>query len=194
MSLSGGDETVLGGKWMFGNRVHHMLDNDYTPYYALDIFVKIWVLFLMNARHENFHFIFLQLLTRNLYQDLLLVGLGNIIRTIEISVDKLAMRSLDEREQEISQEAEMADEGNPGKGGYVVGAFNVYNLEGVEALVVAAEEEKSPAILQIHFSSLKQGGAPLITGCIAAAEQSNVPIKVLFSQGIQAMEMMIASL
>ncbi|KAL5701382.1 hypothetical protein ACHQM5_026727 [Ranunculus cassubicifolius] len=29
-----------GMSWMFGNRVPHMLDNDTTPYSALDIFVK----------------------------------------------------------------------------------------------------------------------------------------------------------
>lgn len=38
-------------------------------------------------------------------------------------------------------------------GGYAVGAFNVYNLEGVEAVVSAAEEEKSPAILQVRMRS-----------------------------------------
>lgn len=39
---------------------------------------------------------------------------------------------------------------NAEKGGYAVGAFNVYNLEGVEAVVSAAEEEQSPAILQVR--------------------------------------------
>ncbi|KQK18686.1 hypothetical protein BRADI_1g44060v3 [Brachypodium distachyon] len=29
-----------GYSWMFGNRVPHMLDNDYSPYSAVDIFVK----------------------------------------------------------------------------------------------------------------------------------------------------------
>jgi|APAra0007618328_1042625.scaffolds.fasta_scaffold15153_4 fructose/tagatose bisphosphate aldolase len=38
---------------------------------------------------------------------------------------------------------------NAEKGGYAVGAFNVYNLEGIEAVVAAAEEENSPAILQV---------------------------------------------
>ncbi|KAL0441958.1 UNVERIFIED_CONTAM: D-tagatose-1,6-bisphosphate aldolase subunit GatY [Sesamum radiatum] len=50
----------------------------------------------------------------------------------------------------------------PENGGYAVGAFNVYNLEGVEAVVAAAEEQDSPAILQVpitvHFDhgSVKQ--------------------------------------
>ncbi|KAJ6373820.1 hypothetical protein OIU78_029496, partial [Salix suchowensis] len=37
---------------------------------------------------------------------------------------------------------------NAERGGYAVGAFNVYNMEGAEAVVAAAEEENSPAILQ----------------------------------------------
>jgi 3-hydroxyisobutyrate dehydrogenase-like beta-hydroxyacid dehydrogenase len=32
--------TAAGNSWMFENRVPHMLDNDLTPYSALDTFVK----------------------------------------------------------------------------------------------------------------------------------------------------------
>jgi hypothetical protein len=84
---------------------------------------------------------------------------------------------------------------NAEKGGYAIGAFNVYNLEGVEAVVAAAEAENSPAILQIHPSALKQGGVPLVASCIAAAEQSSVPITVHYDHGtsksdlLQALEM-----
>ncbi|KAL2529378.1 putative GTPase HflX [Forsythia ovata] len=38
---------------------------------------------------------------------------------------------------------------NAKRGGYAIGAFNVYNSVGIEALVAAAEEEQSPAILQV---------------------------------------------
>ncbi|KAL6839619.1 hypothetical protein ACP4OV_030558 [Aristida adscensionis] len=72
---------------------------------------------------------------------------------------------------------------NAEKGGYAVGAFNVYNLEGIEAVVAAAEAEKSPAILQVHPSAMKQGGVPLVACCIAAAEQSSVPISVHYDHG-----------
>ncbi|KAJ6687742.1 ALDOLASE-RELATED [Salix koriyanagi] len=41
---------------------------------------------------------------------------------------------------------------NAERGGYAVGAFNVYNMEGAEAVVAAAEEENSPAILQIPIT------------------------------------------
>ncbi|XP_057459422.1 uncharacterized protein LOC130750039 isoform X3 [Actinidia eriantha] len=79
---------------------------------------------------------------------------------------------------------------NAENGGYAVGAFNVYNLEGVEAVVAAAEEEQSPAILQIHPSALKQGGIPLVACCISAAEQASVPITVHFDHGNSKQELM----
>ena len=41
---------------------------------------------------------------------------------------------------------------NAEKGGYAVGAFNVYNLEGAASVVAAAEEERSPAILQVRIA------------------------------------------
>ncbi|CAB4281406.1 unnamed protein product [Prunus armeniaca] len=81
---------------------------------------------------------------------------------------------------------------NAEKGGYAVGAFNVYNLEGVEAVVAAAEEEQSPAILQIHPGALKQGGIPLVACCISAAEQASVPITVHFDHGTSKQDLVEA--
>lgn len=63
-------------------------------------------------------------------------------------------------------------------GGYAIGAFNVYNLEGVQAVVRAAEAEGSPAMLQLHPASLKQGGQPLVALCLAAAREARVPVAV----------------
>jgi tagatose 1,6-diphosphate aldolase GatY/KbaY len=63
-------------------------------------------------------------------------------------------------------------------GGYAVGAFNVYNLEGARAVVAAAEAEHSPAMLQILPSALKHGGTPLVALCLAAARQASVPMAV----------------
>ena len=51
-------------------------------------------------------------------------------------------------------------------GGYALGAFNVYNLEGVRAVVGAAEELHSPAILQIHPAALRHGGTALVALCL----------------------------
>ncbi|MBF2050869.1 MAG: class II fructose-bisphosphate aldolase [Leptolyngbya sp. IPPAS B-1204] len=61
---------------------------------------------------------------------------------------------------------------------YAIGAFNIYNLEGVRAVVSAAEAVQSPAMLQIHPSSLKYGGSPLVSLCLEAARSATVPISV----------------
>src|SRR5689334_19710169 len=62
--------------------------------------------------------------------------------------------------------------------GYAIGAFNVYNLEGVLAVVGAAEAERGPAMLQVHPASLKAGGAALLGACLSAARASAAPIAV----------------
>ncbi|MDJ0783577.1 MAG: class II fructose-bisphosphate aldolase [Desulfosarcinaceae bacterium] len=64
------------------------------------------------------------------------------------------------------------------KAGYAVGAFNVYSLEGVRAVVTAAEAAKSPAILQILPRALELGGTALIVLCRAAAQAATVPMAV----------------
>lgn len=63
-------------------------------------------------------------------------------------------------------------------GGYALGAFNIYNLEGVRAVVAAAEAEVSPAILQIHPAALAHGGPGLVALCLRAAEEAAVPVGV----------------
>lgn len=63
-------------------------------------------------------------------------------------------------------------------GGYAVGAFNVYNLEGAQAVVAAAEGARSPAILQVHPGALRGGGAVLVHLCLAAARGAAVPVAV----------------
>ncbi|MEG4166326.1 MULTISPECIES: class II fructose-bisphosphate aldolase [unclassified Microcoleus] len=64
------------------------------------------------------------------------------------------------------------------RNGYAIGAFNVYNLEGVKAVINAAEALHSPAILQIHPSALQYGQSPLVALCIKAAGKSLMPIAV----------------
>ncbi|KAB2041320.1 hypothetical protein ES319_D02G140000v1 [Gossypium barbadense] len=79
---------------------------------------------------------------------------------------------------------------NAEKGGYAVGAFNVYNMEGVKAVVSAAEQERSPAILQVHPGAFKQGGVTLVACCISAAEEASVPITVHFDHGTSKQELL----
>ncbi|MCO5612204.1 hypothetical protein L7F22_066466 [Adiantum nelumboides] len=78
------------------------------------------------------------------------------------------------------------------KGNYAVGAFNVYNLEAILAVVAAAESELSSAILQIHPSALCHGKGALVAACISAAKASKVPIAVHLDHGVDEQEIMAA--
>jgi len=59
-----------------------------------------------------------------------------------------------------------------------VGAFNVYNFEGVKAVVEGAEQEGVPVIIQIHPASLERGSKPLISMALEAARLSTVSISI----------------
>jgi tagatose 1,6-diphosphate aldolase GatY/KbaY len=61
---------------------------------------------------------------------------------------------------------------------YAVGGFNVYNLEGIKAVISAAEAEQSPVILQIHPSAFHFQRSPLLAACLEAARSSEVPVLV----------------
>lgn len=70
------------------------------------------------------------------------------------------------------------------KNGYAIGAFNVQNLESLSAVVQAAEEEKSPVILQITPSVIKYAGLEYITNLAkTAAQNSSVPIAIHLDHG-----------
>ena len=69
------------------------------------------------------------------------------------------------------------------EGRYAVGAFNVYNLEGVRAVVAAAEEQRSPAMLQLHPAALRHGGPPFVAMCLEAARQSSAAVGVHLDHG-----------
>lgn len=64
------------------------------------------------------------------------------------------------------------------RGGYAVGAFNIYNLEGALAVIQTAEELKSPVILQILPSGLSIGGKALVSLCLELASGASVPVSV----------------
>jgi fructose-bisphosphate aldolase class II len=70
------------------------------------------------------------------------------------------------------------------KNGYAVGAFNVQNLESMQAVAEAAAEEKSPVILQITPSVIKYAGLPYISGLVkTAAQLSPVPLTMHLDHG-----------
>lgn len=75
---------------------------------------------------------------------------------------------------------------------YAIGAFNVYNLEGVRAVVEAAEKLNSPAILQLHPSAIKYGKSPLVALCLEAARKASVPISVHLDHSMLAKDIQAA--
>jgi fructose-bisphosphate aldolase class II len=68
--------------------------------------------------------------------------------------------------------------------GYAVGAFNVNNMEAVQAIMEAAEETKSPVIIQASQGGLKYAGVEYIAGmCKIAAEKASVPVAIHLDHG-----------
>lgn len=67
---------------------------------------------------------------------------------------------------------------------YAVGAFNVNNMEGIQAIIGAAEELKSPVILQASQGGLKYAGVEYIAGLgKLAASQAKVPVALHLDHG-----------
>lgn len=77
------------------------------------------------------------------------------------------------------------------KNGYAVGAFNVNNMEIVQAIIEAAEETQSPVILQASQGGLKYAGVEYIAelGKIAARNAS-VPVAIHLDHGTDFAQVM----
>jgi len=68
-------------------------------------------------------------------------------------------------------------------GGYGVGAFNTSNLEITQAIVAAAEAERSPVLLALSEGSLSYGKEELVSLVLDMAEQASVPVAVHLDHG-----------
>jgi fructose-bisphosphate aldolase class II len=69
-------------------------------------------------------------------------------------------------------------------GGYAVGAFNFNNLEGLQAIVLAAGEARSPVIVQTSEGAIQYAGlASLAALARAAAEEASVPLVLHLDHG-----------
>ncbi len=67
---------------------------------------------------------------------------------------------------------------------YAVGAFNIENLEFVMAVLAAAEETKSPVIMQTTPGTVKTAGLDYFYGMVkAAAERASVPVALHLDHG-----------
>lgn len=68
--------------------------------------------------------------------------------------------------------------------GWSVGAFNVHNLEDVQAVVNAANKLRSPVIVMVSESALNYAGAKYIANIVrTAAEQNDIPIALQLDHG-----------
>ncbi|MCL6522198.1 MAG: class II fructose-1,6-bisphosphate aldolase [Firmicutes bacterium] len=69
-------------------------------------------------------------------------------------------------------------------GGYAVGAFNCNNLEILQAILAAAEAERSPVIVQTSQGALQYAGLRLLAAMIrTAAEEATVPVALHLDHG-----------
>ncbi len=70
------------------------------------------------------------------------------------------------------------------KGSYAVGAFNINNLEILQAIVSAAEAERSPAIIAVSEGALQYAGMPYLISMVqTAATQTSVPLSLHLDHG-----------
>ena len=70
------------------------------------------------------------------------------------------------------------------KEGFAIGAFNVNNMEIIQAIVDAAKEENSPVILQASSSAIKYARPIYLKKMVeAAVEETNIPIALHLDHG-----------
>jgi len=67
---------------------------------------------------------------------------------------------------------------------YAIGAFNINNMEFIQAITDAAEEAKSPVILQVSSSAIKYARLPYLMKMVeAAVETTTIPIAIHLDHG-----------
>ena len=68
--------------------------------------------------------------------------------------------------------------------GYAVGAFNINNMEILQAIVETATEEKSPIIVSASPSAIKYAGLEYVTAMVkAAAKKTPIPMTLHLDHG-----------
>ena len=67
---------------------------------------------------------------------------------------------------------------------YAVGAFNANNMEIIQAIIEASEEEKSPVIIQASQGAIKYAGLDMIVAIVKTlAEKASIPIALHLDHG-----------
>ena len=67
---------------------------------------------------------------------------------------------------------------------FAIGAFNINNMEFIQAITDAANEAKSPVILQVSSSAIKYARLPYLKKMVeAAVETTDIPIALHLDHG-----------
>jgi len=70
------------------------------------------------------------------------------------------------------------------KGRYGIGAFNANNMEIIQAIIEAAEEERAPVILQASQGAIKYAGLDMIVAIVKVmAEKAKIPVALHLDHG-----------
>jgi fructose-bisphosphate aldolase class II len=70
------------------------------------------------------------------------------------------------------------------EGHFAVGAFNANNMEQIQGIIDAAEEEKAPVILQVSQGAIRYAGLGFATAMVrTAAEEASVPVVLHLDHG-----------
>jgi fructose-bisphosphate aldolase class II len=82
----------------------------------------------------------------------------------------------------LTTNQELLDQAKRGR--YAVGAFNINNLEILQAIVSAGEAEKSPVIIAVSEGAIKYAGMPyLVSMARIASEQTPIPLSLHLDHG-----------
>lgn len=68
-------------------------------------------------------------------------------------------------------------------GGYGVGAFNTSNMEVTQAILAAAEAERSPVLVSLSEGAISYGGEDLVKMTLRMADEASVPVAVHLDHG-----------
>lgn len=69
-------------------------------------------------------------------------------------------------------------------GGYAVGAFNINNMEILQAIVRAAEQERSPVIVAVSEGAIEYAGIEYLVSIVkTAAERTDIPMALHLDHG-----------
>ncbi|HHW07120.1 MAG TPA: class II fructose-1,6-bisphosphate aldolase [Clostridia bacterium] len=84
---------------------------------------------------------------------------------------------------------ELMEQAEAGK--YAVGAFNCNNMEIIQAIITAAEQERSPVIVQASQGAIKYAGLSYIVAMTrVAAEEAGVPVCLHLDHGTSFAQVM----